>query len=209
MSLPEVTIVTPQKFTWALHLPQFTSEIGLWVMSQATLPALLRESNSFQARSCSWRTRTLPQLHLQEATWSFKSIPSPGRDIWLHSTRQCLSPFRIQTAAWCLKLCFIVLCCCCLCCFCVSCWRWHKRQGLEHLTKRSIHSCPSAGHWGRAGTMLQGKILKTFQSFCLLHELIGDSWGTTEGKNNCSRYYSTYLWVSASQAIPINLATRA
>lgn len=139
MSLPEVTIVTPQQFTWALHLPQFTSEIGLWVMSQATLPALLRESNSFQARSCSWRTRTLPQLHLQEATWSFKSIPSLGRDIWLHTTRQCLSPFRIQTAAWCLKLCFIVLCCCCLCCFCVSCCRWHKRQGLEHLTKRSIH----------------------------------------------------------------------
>ena len=44
---------------------------------------------------------------------SFKSIPSHCIDILLHTTRQCLSPFKIQTGTRCLKLCLIVLVCCC------------------------------------------------------------------------------------------------
>lgn len=148
MSLLEVAIVTAEWFTWAILSCSCA-------VSSCTEPDELPCKKLGQ--SCEEKTTVFSSgviaggqgatsLCCHSYTWkrtsdqSFKSIPSHGTDILVHATRQCLSPFKIKTGAGYLRLCLIVLSvCCCFRCFCVSWWRWHKRQELEHLTKRSIH----------------------------------------------------------------------
>lgn len=164
---PELSSPAPvQRLTLFSHLSR-------WVKSWATLPALLRERTVFSpgvvaegqgANSSCCHS----YICKSPSDRSFKSVPSHDTDILLHTTRQCLSPFKIQTGARCLKLCLIVLVSCCFCCFCVSCWRWHKRQGLEHLTKRSIH-LPSISRaprhsWNCAGREDPADLLKLFSA---------------------------------------------
>lgn len=179
VSLPEVTIVPAEQFTWVLltcssAMSDQFSHWSQWVQSWATLPALLRKRATVFSPGVVAEGQGANSLCCHSyickspSDQSFKSIPSHDIDILLHTTRQCLSPFKIETGARCLKLCLIVLVSCCFCCFCVSCRRWHKRQGLEQLTKRSIH-LPSISRaprhsWNCAGREDPADLLKLFSA---------------------------------------------